>query len=223
MNLRPPGPQPGALPDCATPRGVSSRAGDGNRTRPRSLEGFCATTTLRPQADGPMIAVRGRVSGPRAALLGRARSPASSSSDGGGQGPNQLSRAPSSVMTEPESARPSGDAASATSQACSSSRPRRWSGTVRAAARQTGSGYLRSDAVSKWPAASASTAMPSARPLARERARVALDGGAGGARVRHPGQPVVGRERDVDDRAAAGRAHRELGARRGSSARCRRR
>ena len=25
-------------------------AGDGNRTRPRSLEGFCATTTLRPQA-----------------------------------------------------------------------------------------------------------------------------------------------------------------------------
>src|SRR5439155_5125641 len=26
------------------------RAGDGNRTRPRSLEGFCAATTLRPQA-----------------------------------------------------------------------------------------------------------------------------------------------------------------------------
>src|SRR5436305_3193945 len=24
-------------------------AGDGNRTRPRSLEGFCATTTLRPR------------------------------------------------------------------------------------------------------------------------------------------------------------------------------
>ncbi len=57
-NLRPPGPQPGALPDCATPRGCCVRslargwlqAGDGNRTRPRSLEGFCATTTLRPQA-----------------------------------------------------------------------------------------------------------------------------------------------------------------------------
>ena len=49
MNLRPPGPQPGALPDCATPRGFK-QAGDGNRTRPRSLEGFCATTTLRPQA-----------------------------------------------------------------------------------------------------------------------------------------------------------------------------
>jgi len=49
LNLRPPGPQPGALPDCATPRG-RRQAGDGNRTRPRSLEGFCATTTLRPQA-----------------------------------------------------------------------------------------------------------------------------------------------------------------------------
>jgi hypothetical protein len=58
LNLRPPGPQPGALPDCATPRGCypeptrsrALRAGDGNRTRPRSLEGSCATTTPRPQA-----------------------------------------------------------------------------------------------------------------------------------------------------------------------------
>jgi hypothetical protein len=50
LNLRPPGPQPGALPDCATPRGCE--AGDGNRTRPRSLEGFCAATTLRPHARG---------------------------------------------------------------------------------------------------------------------------------------------------------------------------
>jgi hypothetical protein len=49
LNLRPPGPQPGALPDCATPRMCSLQAGDGNRTRPRSLEGFCATTTLRPR------------------------------------------------------------------------------------------------------------------------------------------------------------------------------
>ena len=29
----------------------SSEAGDGNRTRPKSLEGSCATTTLRPRAD----------------------------------------------------------------------------------------------------------------------------------------------------------------------------
>src|SRR5690349_21007333 len=51
LNLRPPGPQPGALPDCATPRGaLNLRAGDGNRTRPKSLEGSCATTTLRPQS-----------------------------------------------------------------------------------------------------------------------------------------------------------------------------
>src|SRR5271168_2555133 len=48
LNLRPPGPQPGALPDCATPRG--QQAGDGNRTRSKSLEGFCATKTLRPRA-----------------------------------------------------------------------------------------------------------------------------------------------------------------------------
>src|SRR3954465_3179312 len=50
LNLRPPGPQPGALPDCATPRMSSPEAGDGNRTRPKSLEGSCATTTLRPRA-----------------------------------------------------------------------------------------------------------------------------------------------------------------------------
>src|ERR1700722_12852816 len=30
-------------------RGDLPEAGDGNRTRPKSLEGFCATTTLRPQ------------------------------------------------------------------------------------------------------------------------------------------------------------------------------
>ena len=41
---------------CATrlrhsPLFSSSEAGDGNRTRPKSLEGSCATTTLRPRAD----------------------------------------------------------------------------------------------------------------------------------------------------------------------------
>ena len=82
---------------------------------------------------------------------------------------------------------------------------------MRAAALHTASGYLRSDAVSKWPAASASTAMPCGGPLARERPRVALDRGARRARVRHPREPVVRGERDVDDRAAAGRLHRELG------------
>lgn len=34
------------------------QAGDGNRTRPRSLEGFCATTTLRPPATGILPAFR---------------------------------------------------------------------------------------------------------------------------------------------------------------------
>ncbi len=75
LNLRPPGPQPGALPDCATPRGLL-QAGDGNRTRPRSLEGFCATTTLRPQAawgkDSPGRAwSRGPGGCPRRAVLRR--------------------------------------------------------------------------------------------------------------------------------------------------------
>ena len=31
------------------------QAGDGNRTRPRSLEGFCAATTLRPHAQDPIL------------------------------------------------------------------------------------------------------------------------------------------------------------------------
>ena len=88
LNLRPPGPQPGALPDCATPRG--KQAGDGNRTRPRSLEGFCAATTLRPAR--PFACYR------RSSL---GTSPEASASPGGGHGPNQLSRAPSSVTVEP--------------------------------------------------------------------------------------------------------------------------
>src|SRR3954464_15133254 len=87
LNLRPPGPQPGALPDCATPRGVEYlRAGDGNRTRPTSLEGSGAATTLRPpggdaRAPAPplpppgsrlMLAARApRFSGDLAALVGQ--------------------------------------------------------------------------------------------------------------------------------------------------------
>jgi hypothetical protein len=55
LNLRPPGPQPGALPDCATPRDTAftGQAGDGNRTRPGTLEGSSATTTPRPQERAP--------------------------------------------------------------------------------------------------------------------------------------------------------------------------
>jgi hypothetical protein len=110
LNLRPPGPQPGALPDCATPRG--QQAGDGNRTRPKSLEGFCATTTLRPRAERQSY---------RRSSTGTA--PSSSTSPGGGQGPNQLSRAPSSVTVDPLKAFPSGEASRATSQACSATSP----------------------------------------------------------------------------------------------------
>jgi hypothetical protein len=54
---------------CATrlrhsPRSVS-RAGDGNRTRPRSLEGFCATTTLRPRVDRAILTGGGIGARPR--------------------------------------------------------------------------------------------------------------------------------------------------------------
>src|SRR5688572_1606822 len=110
-----------------------------------------------------MIAARGSGGydpgglGPRAST---GTSPPSAVRLSGGHGPNQLSRPPSSVTTDPESAAPSGEQQSATSHACSDSRPNRCSGTVRAAARQTGSGYLRSDAVSKCPAATAITEIP---------------------------------------------------------------
>ena len=92
-------------PGHATAGPSRSRAGDGNRTRPRSLEGFCATTTLRPRA-GLMIPVGSQGRGRRSSV---GTVPSSSVSDGGGQGPNQLSRAPSRVITEPDSARPSGE------------------------------------------------------------------------------------------------------------------
>src|SRR6188472_1296018 len=64
-NQRPLGPQPSALPDCATPRDDSNsvaavrRAGDGNRTRTKSLEGSCAAFTPRPRvADSRRSSVR---------------------------------------------------------------------------------------------------------------------------------------------------------------------
>jgi hypothetical protein len=137
-NLRPPGPQPGALPDCATPRG--RQAGDRNRTGSKSLEGFCATKTLRPQglpilqppwgaarppAPDPAPSPRLRLLRPAYRRSSTGTSPSSPTSPGGGQGPNQLSRAPSSVIVEPLNATPNGEASSATSQACSSGLPSR--------------------------------------------------------------------------------------------------
>ena len=86
LNLRPPGPQPGALPDCATPRGAFvCRAGDGNRTRPKSLEGSCATTTLRPPAVS-----RPRDLGRPGAAPPSGHVPSSSARPGGGQGPGPV-------------------------------------------------------------------------------------------------------------------------------------
>ena len=56
-------------------------------------------------------------------------------------------------------------------------------------------------------------------PGGGELAREPLDRGARGTRVRHAGQPVMRRERDVDDRPAAGRPHRPLGRRLGHAQR----
>src|SRR5437764_12083073 len=81
-------------------------------------------------------------------------------SPSGGQGPVQLSSAPSSVITEPEKAEPSGEASSAISQPYSSTSPSRWSGTLSAARRHSSAGYLRSDSVANRPIATAQTETP---------------------------------------------------------------
>src|SRR3954468_15538120 len=52
LNLRPPGPQPGALPDCATPRGYVMRAkrATGLEPAPRAWKAPVQPLTPRPQA-----------------------------------------------------------------------------------------------------------------------------------------------------------------------------
>src|SRR3954466_3681643 len=68
-------PRPVAGPMLSRAPTAVPGAGDGNRTRPRSLEGFCATTTLRPRAAADDTRggtwPRRRRLRPRAALLGR--------------------------------------------------------------------------------------------------------------------------------------------------------
>ncbi len=67
------------------------------------------------------------------------------------------------VHPQPGNARPSGEARSATSHACSSGRPRRCRGTVCAAASPPLLGCFADRLVRKWPAAAATTAIPSPR------------------------------------------------------------
>jgi hypothetical protein len=50
-------PAPSRVRYQTAPLPVALQAGDGNRTRPRSLEGFCAATTLRPQAQSHLTGV----------------------------------------------------------------------------------------------------------------------------------------------------------------------
>src|SRR6202020_2399593 len=118
LNLRPPGPQPGALPDCATPRGKTKRA---TGIEP-ALEAWKASVQPQHFARTPTaILPAGRRRylrpsppprpGPFRSSTGPP--PPSPASPGGGHGPNQLSRAPSSVTVEPLNVLPSGEASSA--------------------------------------------------------------------------------------------------------------
>ena len=85
LNSRPFGPQPNALPSCATPRVATSlrkspgsesgscqrrRAGDGTRTRAETLEGSSATATPRPRGphDYRSAPTRTRIAGTRLVL-----------------------------------------------------------------------------------------------------------------------------------------------------------
>ena len=105
--------------------------------------------------------------------LRRHARPRSSTIVSRGHGPNQLSQRAVERDVEPLRSWPSGEQSIATSQAYSSMRPERCSGTVARAPARTISGYLRSDSVSKRPIAAATTAMPAGaqrcRPLARQR------------------------------------------------------
>jgi hypothetical protein len=131
LNLRPPGPQPGALPDCATPRGRWAFYGEAEAL---PLTGRSGRRELNPLSKLGRLLCNQNTSPACSvftlpAALGHYRrsstgtSPASSVSPGGGHGPNQLSRAPSSVTVEPLKAAPRGEASSATSHACSATVP----------------------------------------------------------------------------------------------------
>ena len=201
MNLRPPGPQPGALPDCATPRGCCRRK-RATGIEP-ALEAWKASVqpqhfarSRRSDRSRALGRRSGAAGAPRSAprrLVGeRRRRP----------GAEPVVAAPSSVTTRPaeRAAERRGEQRDEPGVLLLAAEALERHRLARAP-RQTCSGYLRSDSVSKWPAAAATTAMPSAAHSPRQLARSALDGGAGGARVGHPGEAVVRGERDVDDRA----------------------
>ena len=120
MNLRPPGPQPGALPDCATPRESSLRE-RATGIEP-ALEAWKASVQpqhfARKRDQGYLRSRGGRCW--RAALLGGDLAARRRSSGRRRPRAEPVVGAPSRVTTEPLSARPSGPASSATSQPNSS-------------------------------------------------------------------------------------------------------
>ena len=76
MNLRPLGPQPSALPDCATPRGVRLHSDESARGWLRSLSRG-GSSTVEPQPSKLMTRVRFPSAALFRALCGRAAGPAS--------------------------------------------------------------------------------------------------------------------------------------------------
>jgi hypothetical protein len=136
---------------------------------------------------------------------------------GGGQGPLRLSSPPSIVTTEPENARPRGEASSATSQAYSVHLPepleRDGGGGTSPPLGRILAQRLGREAPDGDRRDGHAGGGPRCRTLARER----LDGGAGGADVGHRRHTMVGRDGHVDDHPSARGAHRELAPQRASS------
>src|SRR4051794_29707783 len=199
-------PRPVAGPMLSRARTPVRGAGDGNRTRPRSLEGFCAATTLRPRAAaddtrGGTWSRRRRLR-PRAALLGRH----------GALVVGQRGRRP---RAEPVVARAvQGDHGARQRLAQRRAGERDEPGVLGLAAEALQRHGARGGAPDRFRVLAQRLGVEVARrqrdhgnpergPLARPAARVALDGRPSGARVRHAGQAVVRRQRHVDDRSPA--------------------
>ena len=227
LNLRPPGPQPGALPDCATPRGTACpERATGLEPALRAWKAFVQPLHHARQRSEAYRS--GRDVGAASSASGRRRrssvgtSPSSSSITRAATGRPSCRARRRASRPSPERSRPSGEASSAISHANSSIVPSRWSGTdergrapdvLRVLAQRLGveAADRRGD-----------DGDAALGPLARLLARDLLDRRARRARVGEARVAAVRRDRDVDDRAAA-LAEAGLDGGRASSSSCPRR
>ena len=156
-----------AAPDGATDDPARPAGGALGRRGPGPVP-VLAALQLHPRAgdqrDRRSVHRHVLLDGPTPSAAPPERLPALAAAPPGGQLPNQLSRAPSTVITQPEKKSPAGEARYAISQAISSSVPSRPSGTVPATLSTIAFGYLvRSVSVSNCPIATA-TAGPRSAP-----------------------------------------------------------